>query len=428
MFLTIRKIFKKKIKVIEGEQQFSVLSTSSSTTSADAEEDLCALTVDESLILARAYHRVPLALDRETCRAKTEFAGSFSSIRPPITKRLKYRLLPLIGRAVKNASKASSTFSSAAMLGTESSSNVSVTNTRTPWGLRECAVAFEYPNSRGTFRAFDADDELSRPIYVEKSDEVYVGGADLEHRLPSQPRSAWHEIIRRGLDKPYRATRVNSIKQNYLNKVEQIFNDAEERWLVRYNSRKERERKNIRTWCYDPIYVEFAKPSDRELWEQHRSYMHDYCDICDYCYEQIAMLADYAAADHAKRLYLESRQGCAVEQISIIELEAERIFDTIVEERARERQQNRIDDCLNDYAKNRSPSPDQYQLSNLTRTWSDDRIQSHWQRYKRRNQHRVDRAMLMQRIRKFTDKNLWKRKVQYYSQYFRPAYYRCACY
>ncbi|KAK9236174.1 hypothetical protein V1525DRAFT_389748 [Lipomyces kononenkoae] len=417
MFLTIRDIFRKKIKVIESEQHFHVLSTSTGTTCANAEDELCPLTLDESLIVARAYHRVPLALDRKTCRAKTEFEGSFSSIRPSITKRLRYR-----------ASKASSTTSSAAMPDTETNSNVSVANTRVPWVLREYAVDFDYPNSHSTFRAFDAGVQPSMPVYVEKCDEVYVGGADLESRLCSQPRSAWHEIVRRGLDKPYRGAETWSIKHNYLNKVEQIFDDAEGRWLVRYNSRKERASKNIRSWSYDPIYVEFVNPSDRELWEQNRSYMHDYCDICDYCYEQIALLADYEEADHAKRLYLDSRKGCAVEHRPVVEREAEQIFDAIVEKRARERQQSRIDDCLNDYAKNRPPSPDQYQLSTLTRTWSADRIQSHWQRYRRYRQHRVDRAILMQRMRKLIDKNLWKRKVQHYRQYFRPAYYACAYY
>ncbi|KAK9311998.1 hypothetical protein V1524DRAFT_466855 [Lipomyces starkeyi] len=374
------------IKVIDGEERFPLLSTSTSTTTV--KDDLCVLTVDESLILARAYHRVPLALDRKTCRAKTEFAGSFSSIRPPITKRLRYRT----GRAAKDAPTVCSTTASAAV----SSGSVSEANSQGPWIIREYTVTFEYPNSRATFRPFDADPRPSRPDYVEKSDELYVGGADLEARLCSPPRSPWHEIVRRELDRPYQGIDSLSIKENHMNKIEQIFDRAEERWLMRYNSRKERERKNIRSWCYDPVYVEFVKPSDREEWEQYRSYMHEYCDVCDYCYEQSAMLADYAEADNAKRAYLESHTGCAIDQREIIEQEAEQVFYAILKERATKRQQGRIEDCLNDYAKNRPPSPDQYQLSTLTRTWSDDRIQNHWQQYKRRRQIRVDRAMLMQ--------------------------------
>ncbi|KAK9484971.1 hypothetical protein V1527DRAFT_158779 [Lipomyces starkeyi] len=422
MFPTIREIFKKKIKVIDGEERFPLLSTSTSTATADVEDDLRVLTVDESLILARAYHRVPLALDRKTCRAKTEFAGSFSSIRPPITKRLRYRLRPLTGRAAKDAPTVCSTTASTAV----SSGSVSDANSQGPWIIREYTVTFEYPNSRATIRPFDADPRPSGPVYVEKSDELYVGGADLEARLCSPPRSPWHEIVRRELDRPYKGIDSLSIKENHLNKIEQIFDRAEERWLMRYNSRKERERKNIRSWCYDPVYVEFVKPSDRKEWEQFRSYMHEYCDVCDYCYEQSAMLADYAEAYNAKKAYLESHTGGAIDHREIIEHEAEQVFYAILEERATKRQQGRIEDCLNDYAKNRPPSPDQYQLSTLTRTWSDDRIQTHWQQYKRRRQIRVDRAMLMQCVRNFIDKNLWKRKVKYYRECFRPGYYACA--
>ncbi|KAJ8101994.1 hypothetical protein POJ06DRAFT_248451 [Lipomyces tetrasporus] len=422
MFLTIRDIFRKKIKVIDGEVRFPLLSTPSSTITAAVEDDCRVSALDESLILARAYHRVPLALDRKTCAAKTEFAGSFSSIRPPITKRLRYRLRPLTGRAAKNSSTVCPPTKSAATSAAVSSGGVIGANLNGQWFVHEYAVALDRPNSRAAFRPFEADAEPSKPVYVE-TEELYVGGADLEARLCSQPRSEWHEIVRRGLDGQYKGSDALSIKHNHLNKIEQIYNDAEARWLVRYSSRKERARKNIRSWCYDPVYVEFVNPSDRETWEQLRSYLHEYCDVCDYCYEQSAKLADCAEAHKAKKAYLESHLECATDQREVIMQEAEQLFYAILEERQNQRQQCRIDDCLNDYAKNRPPTPDQYQFSTLTRTWSDDRIQRHWSQYKRRRQIRVNRAMLMQRLRNFMDRELWKRKLRFYGQCFRPSYY-----
>ncbi|KAK9457039.1 hypothetical protein V1511DRAFT_245602 [Dipodascopsis uninucleata] len=365
--------------------------------------------IEEDTDITHAYFKVPMALDNSTSGQRTEYEGSFKSIMPNITDRISYKAVKLRKGGIS---------------GRTGSNNIMHEGS---FVVDRSSVSYVLPCSEAPLKILSKDIWPSFPHYNEKENEdMYVGGDLVEESMRHPKRSQRQRSFKRILNK--RKDNITMIKNRILKRVVR----SEESLSCFQSDQKDSECEGdeetpllVSSIPTPTLYCEDTYDSRNASTGREWPQMHDYSEICLFCLEQIATCNDYEQAADAKRKFISAQQGQLSEDI---ESRADAVFWDFIDMKRRSREQQQIEEAYYDY-KTRPQTPDQYANSPLTRVWSEDRIQAHWNTYQNERADRVMRKFWRHsertnsQKRKFFSIQDLSRKWKYFKRAFEPSYY-----
>ncbi|KAK9451366.1 uncharacterized protein V1518DRAFT_6627 [Limtongia smithiae] len=320
------------------------------------------LQIDEDLDKLRPYYRVCTALGPEFYEHQSVYPGSLRSTMPPITDRLSYSTVPfasLTPGQIQSLLVGKDPLPRTSSIGSLNSFQTADGNTLHVDMFREHRFARKMLDVESSPRVFDRGIKMHPPILdfakprdadsiEDEKAEDFVGSPQLVNMMPPPPRSLWHEIHRRSLERfmlfpgltsstavasaAAAATVAVRVDQDMLNPLARTYDNAEYRWYHRLapvrlfqrgaNLRPARRRCQftilrdgeeqmvthplIRPPSEDYLAVldssrrDFFLPEEQQELERMGHYMHEVSEQCCYCLEQLALLRDYEVASERR--------------------------------------------------------------------------------------------------------------------------------